>query len=192
MSLFRASALINTSAAAPSLSVLALAAVTVPEDGKSAPIRAQQSDWRGRCGSTILSLEHRLKVGNLVEVNAPPLLIFGHEHVSLACNTSPTSALLQKSGSGGVASTSLSNTNSHDLFGQDSGLVSCFAAAVRANGVGVLFLPADVALLGCVLCTVALVTTSNIHKHVYRKPSPQEDSAGVFGSSSSSYCRRPL
>lgn len=95
------------------------------------------------------------------------------------------------SSSGGVASTSLSNTNGYNLFGQNSGLVSCSAAAVGANGVGVLLLPADVALFGGVLCTVALVMTNKIHKYVYRKASPQEDS-GVFGSSSSSDCRRPL
>lgn len=53
-------------------------------------------------------------------------------------------------------STSLGNADWHDLPGQHAGLVRRFAAAVRANGVGVLLLPADAAGLRCVLCTIAL------------------------------------
>ena len=56
-----------------------------------------------------------------------------------------------------IFSTSLGNANWYDLLSQDAGLVCCFAAAVRADGVGVLLLSGDAAVLGCVLCTVPLL-----------------------------------
>lgn len=55
--------------------------------------------------------------------------------------------------------TSLGNANWYDLLRQHARLKRCFAAAVRADGVRVLLLSGDAAVLGCVLCTVALLKT---------------------------------
>lgn len=55
--------------------------------------------------------------------------------------------------------TFLGNVNGYNLLRQNPRLVGSLAAAVRADGVGVLLLSGDAALLGCVLCTVALLKT---------------------------------
>ena len=62
-------------------------------------------------------------------------------------------------GSGAACCTSLGNADRYDLLGQNARLVRRFAAAVGADGVGVLLLSGDAAVLGRVLCTVALLKT---------------------------------
>lgn len=110
LSLFAASAVIKTSAAAPSLSVLALAAVTVPERKSTIHIKTQRlslfmetelynllsrmNETNSRCVITVLLLEHCLQFGNFAEVDPPPLFIRRHDHIRFAFKTTPTSEML--------------------------------------------------------------------------------------------------
>lgn len=78
----------------------------------------------------------------------------------------------------GLCCTSLWYADWHNLFSQNARLVRCFAAAVRADGVGVLLFSRDVGGLGCILCTVSLSRAERQGKVKYASPylrSPSSD-----------------